>query len=439
MHSQERWPIRSSTKNKKCNAASRWCKRQAKVPSGCRLFWGLPFFIALVLALAGVLCAAATTQDSLPSLVAIGDVHGDFDDFVAILRRTGLIDEQRHWAGGKTTLVQVGDEIDRGPKPREVIDLLMSLEQEATKTGGSVVALLGNHEVMNLMGDLRYVTNENYASFTDSESEKRRTAAYQKYASWRKNHPQLLAELEQPVLPVTEAEWMERHPAGFIEHREAFAPNGSYGKWLRQRSAVAKIGGVIFLHGGIDPKLASLKLDEINKRIRSEIREFDDDKQYLTGENLVLPFFTLQEMMAVARAELIAERKARVPSNQVRQSNLERFLALGTWLSVRDDGPLWFRGYDKWSEEEGAPQAEKILAAYSATNIVVGHTVQKTAHIRPRFGGKVMLIDTGMLASYYPGGKASALEIQGDDKFTAVYLDQQVVLLEGKSALKENK
>ena len=55
-------------------------------------------------------------------------------------------------------------------------------------------------------------------------------------------------------------------------------------------------------------------------------------------------------------------------------------------------------------------------------------------HIRSRFGDKVMLIDTGMLASYYPGGKASALEITDEGKFTAVYLDQQVVLLEGKSS-----
>jgi hypothetical protein len=72
----------------------------------------------------------------------------------------------------------------------------------------------------------------------------------------------------------------------------------------------------------------------------------------------------------------------------------------------------------------------------------VGHTVQKTALIRARFGGKIMLIDTGMLSSYYHGGKASALEIGDDRKFTAVYLDRQVVLLEGKSAqpgLKKNQ
>ncbi len=407
------------------------------------VFQRVYFLMALLLALVILPHAGGTTQpDSAPSLVAIGDVHGDFNNFVAILQRTGLIDEQRHWAGGKTTFVQVGDLIDRGSKPREVLDLMMSLEEAAAKGGGRVVALLGNHEVMNLMGDLRYVTPENYASFADSESQKRRTTAYQKYAAWRKDHPQLLAEMEQPVLPVTEAEWMERHPAGFIEQREAFSPKGSYGKWLRQHGALAKIGGVIFLHGGIHPNLVSMKLDQINARIRGEIKEFDDAKQYLTADDLVLPFFTLQEMMATARAELLAELKSHAPSNQPRKAHLEGFLALGTWLSVKEDGPLWFRGYDRWTEEEGAPQVEKILVAYNATNIVTGHTVQKTARIRSRFGGMVMLIDTGMLASYYPGGKASALEITDEGKFTAVYLDQQVVLLEGKPAqlgMKENK
>jgi hypothetical protein len=311
---------------------------------------------------------------------------------------------------------------------------MMSLEDAAAKAGGRVVALLGNHEVMNLMGDLRYVTPENYASFADGESEKRRTTAYQKYAAWRKDHSQLLAELEQPVLPVTEAEWMERHPAGFIEHSEAFSPKGNYGKWLRQLSALAQIGGVIFLHGGIHPNLVSLKLDQINARIRGEIKEFDDAKQDLTADDLILPFFTLQEMMAAVHAELIVEVKSHAPSSPLRQANLKRFLELETWLSVKEDGPLWFRGYDRWSEEDGAPQVERILAAYQATNIVTGHTVQKTGHIRSRFGDKVMLIDTGMLASYYPGGKASALEITDEGKFTAVYLDQQVVLLEGKSS-----
>jgi hypothetical protein len=276
------------------------------------------------------------------------------------------------------------------------------------------------------------VTSGNYASFADSQSENRRQAAFQKYIEWRKAHAQLLAELNQPVLPETEAEWMIRHPLGFIEQREAFSPNGIYGRWLRQHSALIKIGGVIFLHGGINPDLTSVGLDQINESIRGEVKQYDEARKYLADENVVLPFFTLQEAIAVAQAELIAERKQRSKSNDARQATLERFLALGGWLSVREDGPLWYRGYDQWSEAEGAPKVEKILAAYNITNIVVGHTVQRTARIRVGFGGKILFIDTGMLSSYYLGGKPSALEIDKDGKFTAVYLDQQVALTEPK-------
>ena len=394
------------------------------------------FLAVLLLATVGLSVGAATSSDSAERIVVVGDVHGDFNDFCAILQKAGLIDEQRHWVGGEATLVQLGDLLDRGPKVREALDLMMSLEEQALKAGGRVVALMGNHEEMNLIGDLRYVTAENYASFADSDSEKRQKTAYQEYAAWRKNHAQLLAEVFNPVLPETEAEWMTKHPPGFVEHREAFGPKGNYGKWLRQRSAVARIKGVIFLHGGISSNVASLTLEDINSRIRDEIQQYDQIRQYLTDANVLLPLFTVQEEAAVVQAEVIAERKGHVPANEMRQAKIMQLLGFGSWLCVREDGPLWFRGYDQWSEEEGLAQVEKILGAYNATNLVVGHTVQKTSYIRSRFGGKVFLIDTGMLSSYYPGGRASALEITGEDEIAALYMDKRVVLLEGKSGHK---
>src|SRR2546430_1974296 len=390
------------------------------------------FFVLFGPALAGQ-DKAPTEAAAANSVVAIGDVHGDFDDFVTILQRAAIIDGQRHWSGGQTTLVQVGDLLDRGPKPREVMDLVISLEKEAPKAGGRVVSLLGNHEMMNIMGDLRYVTAENYAAYADSNSAERQKSAYQEYVKWRNSHAQLLAELPQPM-ELTEAEWMARHPLGFVEQREAFGPNGSYGKWLREHSAVAKIGEVIFLHGGIHPNLAHLKLDTINSHIRDEIKAFDSAKQGLVDQKVILPFFTLQEITAAVQAELTAERKSLVPSDQQRQARLVGFLGYGDWLSVRVDGPLWFRGYDQWSEEEGTAQIGKVLESYNAKRIVVGHTVQKGGRMRNRFGNRVFLIDTGMLSSYYPGGRASALEIQKDTKLTADYMDQQVVLVEPAGA-----
>ena len=396
-------------------------------------------FTLLFLLLVGPVWAgrAKAKAESSDAVVAIGDVHGDFDDFAAILQRSGLIDKQNHWAGGKATFVQLGDLIDRGPKPREVMDLMMALEKAAPNVGGRVVSLLGNHEVMNIMGDLRYVTPENYASFGDSNSDQRQKAGYEQYVKWRNSHPQLLAELPQPM-EITEAEWMARHPLGFIEHADAFSPKGIYGKWLREHAALAEIDDVVFLHGGIDPSLAHLKLDTINAHIRDEIKSFDEAKQFLLERNIILPFFTLQEITAVVQAEITAERKSQVPADPQGQARLVQFLGYGEWLSVRVDGPLWFRGYDKWTEEEGMAQIGKILEAYDAAHIAVGHTVQKGGRIRPRFGNRVFLIDTGMLSAYYPGGRASALEICGGTKFTAEYMDQQVALIDPAGSSQQN-
>lgn len=232
---------------------------------------------------------------------------------------------------------------------------------------------------------------------------------------------------------------MARHPAGYVEQREALGPKGVYGEWLRKHAAVAEIEGIIFLHGGISPDLAKTKIDAINNRLRDEIKTFDTSKQYLVNEKVILPFFNLQETANVLQAELIAEVKSHVSANAERQAKIQDFLKHGDWLSMRVDGPVWFRGYDQWSEEEGAPKASKLLDDYKAQHIVVGHTVQKGGRIRPRFDNKVFLIDTGMLSSYYPGGRPSALEICGDNRIIAVYLDQQVVLLDPAKSAPQNR
>src|SRR5260370_15133907 len=251
--------------------------------------------------------AVASSDQPTERLVAVGDVHGDFDDFCLMLKRTGLLDDQNHWIGGSTTLAQTGDLVDRGPQSREALDLLIRIEKEASKTGGQVVPLLGNHEVMNVLGDLRYVTPQNYAAFADSESAKRRKNAYEQYAAWYANHAKLFAAIKQPALPATEQGWMAEHPAGFLEHREAFSPNGNYGKWLRQHAAIVKIGGVIFLHGGISPNLISLQLEQINSQGQAEIEEFDRTKQDLGSRKVIFPSFTTRQIAATAKLEELAD------------------------------------------------------------------------------------------------------------------------------------
>ena len=115
-------------------------------------------FAALLLAAAPANRAPEDVWTGIDRVVAIGDVHGDCDQLVALLRSAGLIDAQEKWCGGKTHLVQTGDLLDRGPDSRRAMDLLMRLEGEAISAGGELHLLIGNHEAMNLYGDLRYVS-----------------------------------------------------------------------------------------------------------------------------------------------------------------------------------------------------------------------------------------------------------------------------------------
>ena len=392
--------------------------------------------LCLATALAFLLYGSATSAAQAQQIiVAVGDVHGNFDGLCDILKHAGLINDSHHWTGGQTTLVQIGDLLDRGARERDVLDLMMLLESEAPESGGQVEVLLGNHEVMNVMGDLRYVTPQIFATFATPDSEVLRKASYEQFSKWLKAHADLLAETKDPMLALTEQEWLDQHPLGFLEQRAAFGRNGSYGKWIREHHAIVKFDSILFLHGGIAPAQSVLTVDQINSRIRSEIRQWDDAFQYLLDRKLVLPFFTFQETMAVVKALFVVASKSRMLSSEEQKQKLSPFLSLNDWLCISQTGPLWYRGYDEWSDQDGTPLAESLLHAYGVVAIVVGHTVQKTLNIRSRFGGKVFLIDTGMVASASHAGRASALQIQGKTKFTAIYLDGETVLYE-KTAVK---
>ena len=158
-----------------------------------------------------VLVPAQAARTAAARVVAIGDVHGAADSFAAILTRAGLIDAQQRWAGGNTVLVQTGDMTDRGAGMRAALDLLMALEQQAPKSRGRVIPLLGNHEVMNMVGEMRDVTPEIFATF-----------------------------------------------GGEAAMREAFGPQGQYGKWLRRRSVVGQVDDTVFMHAGINPAFSDV-------------------------------------------------------------------------------------------------------------------------------------------------------------------------------------
>src|SRR6476469_7886853 len=102
----------------------------------------LSCFLPILCLVLAPLVAQDNFQD-VARIVAIGDVHGGFDEMVAVLRGVGVINEKNKWSGGKTQLVQTGDVVDRGSDSRKVMDLLMDLEKQARKAGGMVHPLLG--------------------------------------------------------------------------------------------------------------------------------------------------------------------------------------------------------------------------------------------------------------------------------------------------------
>jgi hypothetical protein len=123
----------------------------------------------LIIACLAPFLYAQSEFSGVERIVAVGDVHGDYDEFVRVLREAELINRRRNWIAGETHFVQVGDLPDRGPDTDKIIELMKKLEQQAEEEGGKVHALIGNHEAMNMLGDLRYVDPGEYAAFRSSK------------------------------------------------------------------------------------------------------------------------------------------------------------------------------------------------------------------------------------------------------------------------------
>lgn len=328
-----------------------------------------------LLAAVALLCASPAAAQTAtpppapaaPRIVAVGDLHGDFAAWTRIANAAGLIDSRGRWAGGRTIFVQTGDVVDRGPNSLSIIRQLQSLQREAPRTGGKVIALVGNHEAMNVTGDLRYVSAGELAAFTDARSGPRRDRFYADHratleADARKRDSSLSpAAIRDAFLKAT--------PLGTVEHAAAWRADGVIGKWVLANPAVAVVGATAFVHGGISPKYASLGAEEINRRVRASLRALD------TGDK------------AIINDEL---------------------------------GPLWYRGLlvpADGASTQASPEQQLNLAlkGLGATRLVVGHT-PIVRGISIRLGGRLVAIDTGISSAY--GGKLSYLEIIGD-KLTA--------------------
>lgn len=372
------------------------------------------------------LAAGASAQ----RIVAIGDVHGAYPEFVSILQRTHLIDSDLNWAGGQASFVQLGDILDRGGESRKALDLMMKLQAQAPARHGKVVPLLGNHEMMDMMGDLRYVSAGEYQAFATDQSEQVRERAFEDYKKFMAERGVPDPGSKKPE--VDRDKWMAEHPLGFFELRDAYGPKGKYGRWFRSHNAVAQIGEVIFLHGGLDPDMHYRSVEHINKRIHTELGLFDSLWKSLADEKVIWPYMTLQEAIQQVQGDYEAVRTGELTLSLGAQQDIVRLLRdLPHWWIISPQGPFWYRGLAEDPEAQLQDKLDQMLAQLKASYIVVGHTVLSRQGITPRFNDHVFLIDTGMNEAYFHG-RPSALQIQ-DGRFTAEYANgQQQVLVSPK-------
>jgi len=318
------------------------------------------FAVLLVLVTLG----AAAAQDR--RIVAIGDVHGDLTGFDTILQQTGIINDQHKWIGGGTVLVQTGDVVDRGPKSRESLDLLMALERQARGQKGKVIPVLGNHEVMAMTGDLRYVSPEDYQGFATEHSEKVREEAYQDYLEFVASHSNRPHDAT-PVEQTSREKWMAEHPLGFFERRDAFGPQGVYGRWLREHDAVVQLGDALFVHGGLNPALSFGEIQELNQQVHAELAAFDSIWQSLSKKKVIWKYMRIEEALRQAESEWTAVQAGGKMAPEL-QNDLQKFLSFSMWLINSPDGPLWYRGLALEPEETLRSGVEAMLVTAARIN-----------------------------------------------------------------------
>jgi hypothetical protein len=186
-------------------------------------------------------------------VVAIGDIHADMDALRRALRVAGAVDARDEWIGGSLTVVQLGDLIGRSDDEKQVLDYFFELQRRARKAGGTVHALIGNHEVFGGRLDNQAVGPNPFS-------------AWEQLGGLKRDDPRL------------------RHlPQHARARGAALMPGGPYALQIAELPVVLKIGGTVFAHGGIVPRWARYGVDRINREVRDWLRGTGDEPDSTLG------------------------------------------------------------------------------------------------------------------------------------------------------------
>ena len=324
--------------------------------------------LAFLVAVSGNLQASESVFTHAGKVIAIGDLHGDYEQYITLLKENRLINEELRWVGGDVHLVQLGDVTDRGPDSLKIIEHLMKLEKAAKRSGGRVHVLIGNHEAMNVQTDLRYVHEGEYSVLVTGKSPQMQMRYVDVVLrAMVKGKPELQDQESE-----LRAKLMRKYPPGYVEHRMLWEPGRELARWYAKHNAVVQVNDVLYIHGGLDPHVETyLPLEEINRRVQDELK----------------------------------------PGGALS-------------LTVSERGPLWYRGLAEAPEETERAPLERMLEHYGAERIVIAHTPTKGL-ILPRFDGRVIMADVGISAYY---GRGHANVVIEDGRIFALHRGEQLAL-----------
>ncbi|KAJ6576663.1 Metallo-dependent phosphatase-like protein [Mycena vulgaris] len=346
-------------------------------------------------------------------IVAVGDLHGDMQNAQTVLQFSGVVDEFGNWTGDADFFVQTGDIIDRGDDTIKLFFWMEQLRVQAAKTGGVVLSHLGNHEVMNAIGDWRYVYPSEINTFGSVAARQKMLSTGRIGRAWAQNYTAtsrlpLHPHLGPPNTPFPP----EDHPFHFQREDDDDADDES--RYYDARAPLSH-SALSFVHGGLSPTYSNLapfptKINALSASFLSKLQNRAQPPPHPPSGYPGLPPGTTRE-----EAELYDA-----------------------------NGPFWYRGWATDGEAKACADVEKVLARTGTRRMIMGHTPDFTG-IVSRCNGKIIIIDTGISHAY--GGALSALSIHytftpiGDDEegesrwverevVSALYVDRQEIIIE---------
>ncbi|KIJ52500.1 hypothetical protein M422DRAFT_26084 [Sphaerobolus stellatus SS14] len=293
------------------------------------------------------------------NLVAVGDLHGDYDNALKVLQMANVVDKNENWSGKVDYFVQTGDIVDRGLDTIKIYTWLENLRHQARNVGGDVFSHLGNHEYMNILGDWRYVPRAEIATFGGIEKRQAALASGAIGSAWSSNY--------------TVVSRIPLHPISGI-------PNADY-KASRSPSPFSH-AALSFMHGGLSPGFTETYGTPYPSRINS------------IGATL---------LRRSQRRQPPPPPHPPAPYTGLPPGSTPEEAAL-----YNAEGPLWYRGWAEHSEADVCSKVDGVMEKIGVRRLIMGHTPD-FKQIVSRCRGKVIIIDTGISKAY--GGRLSALGI----------------------------